>query len=46
MLKELFVVNLKHDELTLVEVKGNLEKVLETAIRKKGFDLDKSFAGN
>lgn len=45
-LKELFVVNLKHDELTLVEVKGNLEKVLETAIRNKGFNLDHSFAIN
>jgi len=45
-LKELFVVSLNHNELTLVEVKGNLEKVLETAIRKKGFNLDHSFAIN
>jgi len=45
-LKELFVVNLDQRELTLVEVKGNLEKVLETAIREKGFKLGHSFAFN
>ncbi len=43
-LKELFVVSLNRHELTLVEVKGNLDKVLETAIREKGFNLSHSFA--
>jgi len=45
-LKELFVVTLNRRELTLVEVRGNLEKVLEAAIREKGFKLKHSLAFN
>ena len=38
-LKQLYVISMNNDEIVLVEVLGNLHKVIEIAIREKGFDL-------
>ena len=45
-LNEMFVVSLNRKELTLVEVKGELEKVIETAIREKGMNIHYAVADN
>jgi hypothetical protein len=36
MLRELFVVDLNDNEITVVQLTGNLEKVIEIAIREEG----------
>lgn len=38
-LNQLFVIALNNDEIVLVEVLGNLHKVIEIAIREKGLDF-------
>lgn len=39
MLKTMYVVNLNDDELIIIEVNGNLKKVIEYAIEEKNFDV-------
>ena len=43
-LKEIFVVSLEHDRLSLVNVKGDLEKVIQEVIRDKGMSFGKAMA--
>jgi len=38
-LNQLFVVSVNNDEVALVEILGNLNKVIEIAIREKGLDF-------
>jgi hypothetical protein len=38
-LKELFVINMNERELTIVDLKGNLNKLFETIIKDKGLQL-------
>ena len=39
MLKTMYVVNLNDNELIIIEVNGNLKKVIEYAIEEKNFDV-------
>ncbi|GBD87354.1 hypothetical protein BMS3Abin03_01286 [bacterium BMS3Abin03] len=39
VLKSMYVINLNDDELTIIEVNGNLKKVIQYAIEEKNFDL-------
>ena len=39
-LKRLFVIASDDDQLVIVEVKGDLKELINTAIREKGFDID------
>ncbi|MCF6269937.1 MAG: hypothetical protein L3J41_09510 [Melioribacteraceae bacterium] len=38
-LNQLFIISVNNEEVVLVEVLGNLHKVIEIAIREKGLDF-------
>jgi hypothetical protein len=42
-LKQLYVISISNNEIVLVEILGNLHKVIEIAIREKGFDIANSY---
>ncbi len=39
MLKQMYIINLNDEELTIVEVNGDLKKIIEYAIEEKKFDV-------
>ena len=39
-MKRLFVISSDEEQLVIVEVKGDLKELINTAIREKGFDFD------
>lgn len=40
--EDIFIINIEHNELVMVEVHGNLEKIVELALRDHKIDLDLS----
>ncbi len=44
-LNEIFVVSLEDDRLSIVDVKGDLEKVIQEVIRDKGMSFNDAVAG-
>jgi len=39
MLKQMYIINLNDEDLTIVEINGDLKKVIEYAIEEKNFDV-------
>ena len=45
MLRELFVVQVEGNEITIVQVSGDIEEIIETAIKEQGLNWNKGNAG-